>query len=75
MKIAGMRQTLILGNITRAVRWERPFVFKDQITHEWTSVCLHGGTHADRASFRTHLQALIYARQHVEDAHACVSTQ
>lgn len=50
----------------------KPNVSKD--AGEWTSFCWHGGHKYDHARFRTWRQALAYALQHVEDAHACVST-
>ena len=49
----------------------RPTVFKRD--GEWISSCWHGGTY-DQARFRTWSRAYLYAVQHVEDAHACVST-
>ena len=53
---------------------ERPRVSKDPGTREWQSFCWHGGNNYDLALFRSHGRALAYALQHVEDAHACVST-
>lgn len=56
----------------------RPVVSKK--LGEWESFCYHGTRRPtnvpvfDLAKFRTWRQALAYARQHVEDAHACVST-